>query len=62
MLQKIYTGVHLGRPFEQTLTTMHIYGFKMSGLFSCILGQEPLKPRTAVKTQTCIGLSWTWAC
>jgi hypothetical protein len=24
--------------------------------------QEPLKPRTAVKTQTCIGLSWTWAC
>jgi hypothetical protein len=24
--------------------------------------QEPLKPRTVVKTQTCIGLSWTWAC
>jgi hypothetical protein len=24
--------------------------------------QESLKPRTAVKTQTCIGLSWTWAC
>jgi hypothetical protein len=23
---------------------------------------DPLKPRTAVKTQTCIGLSWTWAC
>jgi hypothetical protein len=26
------------------------------------LDQEPLKPRTAVKTQTCIGLSWTWSC
>jgi hypothetical protein len=24
-----------------------------------VLGQEPLKPRTAVKTQTCIGLSLT---
>jgi hypothetical protein len=27
-----------------------------------VIRQEPLKPRTAVKTQTCIGLSWTWAC
>jgi hypothetical protein len=23
---------------------------------------EPLKPRSALKTQTRIGLSWTWAC
>jgi hypothetical protein len=30
--------------------------------FKARLSQKPLKPRTAVKTQTCIGLSWTWAC
>jgi hypothetical protein len=45
---------------RQSMETRILEKAKVS-FIGCLV-QEPLKPRTAVKLQTWIGLSWTWAC